>query len=88
MSKGHADAAFLRKGGTKGGRGGERGRGPKRKRGRGGERERVQPRSTHLVRVEEEKSEENSILKDLSPISVETTDKGGDIYMTTVHTEN
>lgn len=52
------------------------------------ERERVQPRSTHLVRVEEEKSEENSTLKDLSPISVETTDKGGDIYITTVHTEN
>lgn len=39
MSKGHADAAFLRKGGTKGGRGGERGRGPKIKRGRSGERE-------------------------------------------------
>lgn len=52
------------------------------------ERERVQPRSTHLVRVEEEKSEENSTLKDLSPISVETTDKGGDICITTVHTEN
>lgn len=37
-------------------------------------RERVQPRITHLVRVGEERSEENSTLQDLSPISVKITD--------------
>lgn len=35
----------------------------------------AQLRNTHLVRVEEERFEENSALKDLSPISIETTDK-------------
>ena len=39
----------------------------------------AEPRSTHLVRVGKERFQENSILKDLSPISVETADKGDDM---------
>lgn len=39
----------------------------------------AEPRSTHLVRVGEERFGENSTLKDLSPISVETADKGDDM---------
>lgn len=89
MRERRADTAFLKKGGNKGwersggvrcggGGAGRRGRGCEREGERG--RERVQPRSTHLVRVEEERSEENSSLRDLSPISVGTADKGDDIY--------
>lgn len=47
----------------------------------------LQPRSTHLVCVEE-RIGENSTLKDLSPISVETADKGHDTYVTVTHTIN
>ncbi len=83
MREGRADRAFLRKGEQKGGVGWQGGRERKKER----ERERAQPRSSHLVRVEE-RFEENSTLKDLSPISVETADKGGDIYMAVAPTHN
>lgn len=70
MREGRADTAFLRKGEQRvGGREGER----------EWERERAQPRSKHLVCVEDERIEENSTLNDLSPISIETADKGDDI---------
>lgn len=40
-----------------------------------------QPRSTHLVCVEEERiGGKNSAPKDLSPISVQTADKGHDTH--------
>lgn len=70
---GTGDTGFLKKGEQRvGGSGGW-----ERERAREGEREggeRVQPRSTHLVRVGEDRIKENSSLKDLSPISVEIED--------------
>lgn len=47
----------------------------------GGRRWGGQPRSTHLVCVEEERiGGKNSASKDLSPISVQTADKGHDTH--------
>lgn len=66
---------IFKEGGTKGGRGNREGG-------------RLQPRSTHLVCVEEERIGENSTLKDLSPISVETADRGHDTYVTVTNTTN
>lgn len=76
----HGHGTF-KEGGTKGGRGSREGGVGWGWRGLSGWVVGCKPRSTHLVCVEEERFGENSSLKDLSPISVETADKGHDTYI-------
>lgn len=74
---------FFKEGGTKGGRGSREGG-----EDRGGSGWGAQPRSSHLVSVEEERIGENSTLRDLSPISVEPANKGQGKYTAERHTIN